>query len=33
MAMHTSRSDPIADQKIENLKIWKTKIACGLQPS
>jgi len=27
MAMHTGRSDPIGDQKIENLKSWKTKIA------
>jgi len=26
MAMHISRSDPIGDQKFENLKICKSKI-------
>jgi len=25
-AMHISRSDPIGDQKFENLKIWKSNI-------
>jgi len=27
MAMHISRSDPIGDQKFDNLKICKSKIA------
>jgi len=27
MAMHINHSDPIADQKFENLKIWKSNIA------
>ena len=26
MAMHISRSNPIGDQKFDNLKIWKSKI-------
>jgi len=26
MTMHISRSDPIGDQKYDNLNIWKSKI-------
>ena len=33
MVMHINRSDPIGNQKIEKLKIWKSKIADRNQKS